>query len=106
LGCRHDGHQGGGYQGSGQQDGGHRRHRSAAILDRFLPLWIAMAAGLLPGGLVPGLDAVVDHVQSDGVTGDRRLLVGSLVLNWLVGPALTFALAWLARLPPGFYQAA
>jgi ACR3 family arsenite transporter len=29
------------------------------------------------------------------VTGDRRLLVPSLLLNWLVGPALMFALAWL-----------
>ena len=29
------------------------------------------------------------------VTGDRRLLVTSLVANWLVGPALTFTLAWL-----------
>src|ERR1700709_1993364 len=31
----------------------------------------------------------------DAVTGDRRLLVSSLVLNWLLGPALMFALAWL-----------
>jgi ACR3 family arsenite transporter len=29
------------------------------------------------------------------VTRDRRLLGASLVLNWLVGPALMFALAWL-----------
>src|SRR5690606_34791805 len=29
------------------------------------------------------------------VTGDRRLLVASLALNWLIGPALMFALAWL-----------
>jgi ACR3 family arsenite transporter len=29
------------------------------------------------------------------VTGDRKLLVTSLVLNWLIGPALMFALAWL-----------
>ncbi|MES6118710.1 arsenical-resistance protein, partial [Cutibacterium acnes] len=35
------------------------------------------------------------------VTGDRRLLVSSLVLNWVVGPALMFALAWafLSDLP-------
>ncbi len=29
------------------------------------------------------------------VTGDRRLLVSSVVLNWLLAPALVFALAWL-----------
>src|SRR3546814_2126079 len=29
------------------------------------------------------------------VTGDRRLLVSSIVLNWVLGPALMFALAWL-----------
>ncbi|SCF04343.1 arsenite transporter, ACR3 family [Micromonospora matsumotoense] len=93
-------------------------------LDRFLPLWIglAMAVGLLLGRLVPGLDSALDAVTVGGislpiaigllimmypvlakvrydrlgtVTGDRRLLVSSLVLNWLVGPALMFALAWI-----------
>jgi arsenical-resistance protein len=93
-------------------------------LDRFLPLWIgvAMAAGLLLGRQVPGLDRVLDAVAIDGVslpialgllvmmypvlakvrydrlgavTGDRRLLAWSLALNWLVGPAVMFALAWL-----------
>jgi ACR3 family arsenite transporter len=93
-------------------------------LDRFLPVWIvaAMAAGLVLGRLVPGLDDALDAVrigdvslpiavglllmmypvlakvrysELDRVTGDRRLLGASLVLNWLVGPALMFALAWL-----------
>ncbi|WP_307854507.1 ACR3 family arsenite efflux transporter [Micromonospora sp. C31] len=93
-------------------------------LDQFLPVWIglAMAAGLLLGRLVPGLDSALDAVQIggvslpialgllimmypvlakvrydrlDAVTGDRRLLVSSLVLNWVVGPALMFALAWI-----------
>jgi ACR3 family arsenite transporter len=92
--------------------------------DRFLPVWIvaAMALGLLLGRFVPGLDDALDAVQVGGislpiaiglllmmypvlakvryseldrVTGDRRLLAASLVLNWLVGPALMFALAWL-----------
>ncbi len=94
------------------------------IVDRLLPVWIgtAMAAGLLLGRLVPGLDRVLAAVQVGGVslpiaagllvmmypvlatvrydrldtvTGDRRLLAASLVLNWLVGPALMFALAWV-----------
>ncbi|MFF3868280.1 ACR3 family arsenite efflux transporter [Micromonospora sp. NPDC001898] len=93
-------------------------------LDQFLPVWIglAMVVGLLLGRLVPGLDTALDAVKIGGislpialgllimmypvlakvrydrldtVTGDRRLLVSSLVLNWLVGPALMFALAWI-----------
>ncbi|MFQ1001224.1 ACR3 family arsenite efflux transporter [Modestobacter sp. SSW1-42] len=93
-------------------------------LDRFLPVWIltAMAAGLLLGRAVPGLDDALDAVrvgevslpialglllmmypvlakvrysELDRVTGDRRLLGASLALNWLIGPALMFALAWL-----------
>jgi len=95
-----------------------------STLDRFLPAWIglAMLAGLLFGRLVPGLGSAIQSVQVDGislpiaigllvmmypvlakvrydrldsVTGDRRLLFSSLVLNWVVGPALMFALAWL-----------
>jgi len=95
-----------------------------STLDRFLPVWIiaAMAAGLLLGRLVPGLDGVLSAVQIGGVslpiavgllvmmypvlakvrydrldtvTSDRRMLVSSLVLNWVVGPALMFALAWI-----------
>ncbi|GAA1883441.1 ACR3 family arsenite efflux transporter [Lapillicoccus jejuensis] len=95
-----------------------------STLDRFLPVWIivAMAVGLGLGRAVPSLSAHLDAVrvgsvslpiavglllmmypvlakvryrQLDRVTGDRRLLVSSLVLNWVVGPALMFALAWL-----------
>jgi ACR3 family arsenite transporter len=39
--------------------------------------------------------AKVRYDRLDTVTGDRKLLVSSLVLNWLIGPALMFALAWL-----------
>ncbi|GGK51585.1 ACR3 family arsenite efflux transporter [Micrococcus flavus] len=101
-----------------------------STLDRWLPLWIglAMVAGLLLGRLVPGLGEALAAVEVDGVslpialgllvmmypvlakvrydrldtvTGDRRLLVASLVLNWVLGPLLMFALAWifLADLP-------
>ncbi|MFI7449805.1 ACR3 family arsenite efflux transporter [Nonomuraea sp. NPDC049714] len=98
-----------------------------STLDRFLPVWIglAMAAGLLLGRQVPGLDTALEAVKVgeislpialglllmmypvlakvrydrlDTVTGDRRMLVASLVLNWIAGPALMFALAW-ALLP-------
>ncbi|TYK47324.1 ACR3 family arsenite efflux transporter [Actinomadura decatromicini] len=93
-------------------------------LDRFLPVWIgaAMVAGLAAGRAVPGLGSALEAVKVDGislpialgllvmmypvlakvrydrldaVTGDRRLLVASLVANWVVGPAVMFALAWI-----------
>jgi ACR3 family arsenite transporter len=95
-----------------------------SFLDRFLAVWIliAMGAGLGLGRLVPGLGdalakvtvtgvslpiglgllvmmypvlAKVRYDRLDTVTRDRRLLSPSLVLNWLVGPALMFALAWI-----------
>ncbi|MBE7190944.1 MAG: ACR3 family arsenite efflux transporter [Gordonia polyisoprenivorans] len=95
-----------------------------STLDRFLPVWIgvAMAAGLALGAVVPGLDDALSAISVDGVslpiaigllvmmypvlakvrydrldsvTGDRRMLAASLALNWIVGPALMFALAWL-----------
>ncbi|WP_434971420.1 hypothetical protein [Micromonospora peucetia] len=39
-------------------------------LDRFLPVWIglAMAAGLLLGRLLPGLDTALDAVRIGGVS--------------------------------------
>ncbi|RJT85321.1 arsenical-resistance protein [Cryobacterium melibiosiphilum] len=39
--------------------------------------------------------AKVRYSDAKHVATDKRLLVTSLVLNWLVGPALMFALAWL-----------
>ncbi|MGW5049872.1 ACR3 family arsenite efflux transporter [Actinokineospora sp. NPDC004072] len=95
-----------------------------STLDRFLPVWIglAMVAGLLAGRWIPGLGGALNAVSVDGislpiavgllvmmypvlakvrydrlgtVTGDRRLLWSSLALNWVLGPALMFALAWL-----------
>jgi arsenite transporter len=102
--------------------------RKLSTLDRFLPLWIAlaMAAGLVLGTLVPDLNdwledlqigtvslpiAVgllvmmypvlakvryedIGHMSEDGV-GNWRFFGTSLVLSWIVGPALMFALAWI-----------
>ena len=93
-------------------------------LDRFLPVWIgaAMVAGLLLGRLVPGLNSALNRVAIHGtslpialglllmmypvlakvryteirrITADRRMMAASLVLNWVIGPAVMFALAWL-----------
>jgi len=98
--------------------------RQLSTLDRFLPVWIiaAMVGGLLLGRLVPGLDDALSKVQVGSVslpiavgllvmmypvlakvrydelghvTADRRLLVSSILLNWVIGPAVMFALAWL-----------
>ena len=38
--------------------------------------------------------AKVRYSDARAVAGDRTLLYSSLVMNWLVGPALMFALAW------------
>jgi ACR3 family arsenite transporter len=93
-------------------------------LDRLLPVWIvaAMAVGLGLGRLIPDLNDALDKVKIasvslpiaigllmmmypvlakvryskiDEVAADRKLMVTSLVLNWLIGPALMFTLAWL-----------
>ncbi|MEU7048647.1 ACR3 family arsenite efflux transporter [Streptomyces eurythermus] len=95
-----------------------------SFLDRYLAVWIlaAMAVGLGLGRLVPGLGDALATVTVSGVslpialgllvmmypvlakvrydrlgtvTRDRRLLLPSLLLNWVIGPALMFALAWL-----------
>jgi ACR3 family arsenite transporter len=95
-----------------------------SAVDRMLPLWIglAMVLGLVLGRLVPGLNEGLDTVRVGQtslpialglilmmypvlakvrydeiglVTADRRMMVTSLVLNWVVGPLVMFALAWL-----------
>jgi ACR3 family arsenite transporter len=101
-----------------------------STLDRFLPVWIiaAMALGLLLGNLIPGLNTALEAVkvgevslpiavgllvmmypvlakvrydQTRRVIGDRKLMISSLVINWLLAPAFMFVLAWvfLADLP-------
>jgi len=98
--------------------------RRLSTLDRWLPVWIgvAMVGGLALGRTVPALAEVLGRMEVGGisvpiglgllvmmypvlakvrydrvaaVTGDKRLLVSSLLLNWVVGPALMFVLAWV-----------
>jgi ACR3 family arsenite transporter len=95
-----------------------------STLDRYLALWIliAMAAGIGLGRAIPGLNSALAKVEIGGVslpiavgllvmmypvlakvrydrldrvTGDRKLMVSSLVINWVVGPAVMFTLAWV-----------
>ena len=95
-----------------------------STLDRLLPIWIgsAMVVGLALGRMLPHLDEWLDAIKIDTVSvpiaigllammypvlakvryrrigdqlADRRTLVLSSVMNWVVGPALMFALAWL-----------
>src|SRR5690242_5448108 len=98
--------------------------RRLSPLDRFLPVWIfaAMGLGLLLGHSFPDLGAALDRVKVAGVsvpigvgllwmmypvlakvryetigrhTRDTKLLGTSLVLNWVIGPLVMLALAWL-----------
>ncbi|PQZ93879.1 arsenical-resistance protein [Arthrobacter sp. MYb227] len=101
-----------------------------STLDRYLAVWIlaAMALGLVLGRMIPGLGAALDSIQVAGIslpiafgllvmmypvlakvryneTGhvlrDRKLMITSLVINWVLAPAFMFVLAWifLADLP-------
>ncbi|WP_262323538.1 ACR3 family arsenite efflux transporter [Acidiferrimicrobium sp. IK] len=96
-----------------------------SFLDRFLPIWIiaAMALGIGLGRAIPSLNARLGAIQVTSGTSlpifvgllvmmypvlakvrygelgsvarDRRMLVSSLIFNWVIGPAVMFALAWL-----------
>lgn len=97
--------------------------RRLSTLDRWLPLWIglAMIGGIVIGRFIPGVSDLLARLEVGGisipialgllvmmypvlakvrydkvaaVTGDKKMLLSSLALNWLVGPALMFALAW------------
>jgi ACR3 family arsenite transporter len=97
--------------------------RRLSLLDRYLPIWIllAMAFGLVLGRIFGGLNDSLEAVKLDTVslpiaiglfammypvlakvkyskvgevTADRKLMGTSLFLNWIVGPAVMFALAW------------
>jgi ACR3 family arsenite transporter len=95
-----------------------------SVLDRFLPIWIflAMALGVLAGFLWPGIADVFDALRIGTVS--LPIAIGllwmmypvlakvkyedlgkvaqaweqfgiSLLLNWVIGPAIMFVLAWV-----------
>ncbi len=95
-----------------------------STLDRYLPVWIglAMVLGIALGRAVPDLDDALEAIKVDTVSlpiavgllammypvlakvryghlgdelADRRTIGFSLLLNWVIGPLLMFALAWL-----------
>jgi len=98
--------------------------RQLSLLDRFLPLWIflAMALGVILGAVWPGIKDLFNALRIDTVS--LPIAVGllwmmypvlakvkyeelgkigqvkeqfsvSLILNWVLGPAIMFGLAWL-----------
>jgi ACR3 family arsenite transporter len=95
-----------------------------SLLDRFLPLWIflAMAIGVGLGAIAPGIKDVfnalsigtvslpiaigllwmmypvlakVKYEELSKIADAWRQFSVSLVLNWIVGPLVMFALAWI-----------
>ncbi|HEY9563070.1 MAG TPA: ACR3 family arsenite efflux transporter [Nocardioides sp.] len=101
-----------------------------STLDKYLAVWIglAMVTGLLLGRWIPSIADALDTITIGSVSlpiaigllvmmypvlakvrydevghvaRDTRTMILSLVLNWLIGPALMFTLAWvfLADLP-------
>ncbi|MEM3851953.1 MAG: ACR3 family arsenite efflux transporter [Methanomassiliicoccales archaeon] len=100
------------------------QHVELSALDKFLFVWIfiAMASGVLAGNYLPAIRNVVNALQFEGVSlpigigliwmmypplaavrykelgkvkSSGRMLPISLILNWIVGPFLMFALAWI-----------
>jgi ACR3 family arsenite transporter len=95
-----------------------------SAIDRFLPIWIfvAMVLGVLLGRLCPSVGPALDMVKVGGVSlpiaiglfwmmypvlakvrygklrkvgTNGKLFAASLVFNWVLGPTLMFALAWI-----------
>jgi ACR3 family arsenite transporter len=95
-----------------------------SVIDRFLPVWIfaAMGLGIALGRVYPEIGPALDTVKVGGVSlpiavglfwmmypvlakvrygkvrevgANGKLFAASLIFNWVVGPLLMFALAWL-----------
>lgn len=102
---------------------GDRPTDQLSLFDRFLPLWIglAMAIGIGLGEMFPNLGDALDRVTVAGVSlpiaigllwmmypvlakvryetlgrfqAQGKLFGVSVLLNWIIGPMLMFALAW------------
>ncbi|MFH0411700.1 ACR3 family arsenite efflux transporter [Corynebacterium sp. L4757] len=98
--------------------------RGMSFLDRYLGIWIliAMVLGLILGRTIPVLGDTLNAIEIGDISipiaiglfvmmypplakvrfdktieiaTDKRLMVVSLFLNWIVGPAFMFALAWI-----------
>jgi ACR3 family arsenite transporter len=103
---------------------GARVVRQLSLLDRFLPLWIflAMAVGVGLGYVFPGIATGFDALRIDTVSlpiaigllwmmypvlakvkyeelgkvaTAWKMFSVSAVLNWIIGPAIMFVLAWV-----------
>ena len=98
--------------------------KDLGLLDRLLPLWIviAMAVGVAIGKVDPGLKTDLERLRladvslpvgigliwmmypilakvrfgsMGGFAARPKLLGTSLILNWVIGPVVMFALAWI-----------
>lgn len=109
---------------AGAEDQAGSALKKLSFLDRFLPVWIfvAMGVGVSVGYFYPGVAGILDsmtvgttislpiaigliwmmypvlsRVKYEELGKVRQaggMLVVSLIQNWLIGPALMFALAW------------
>src|SRR5699024_3554437 len=103
--------------------------KEMSFLDRWLAVWIllAMGLGLALGRFVPGLNTALDSMSVGGIslpiaigllvmmypvlakvrynethriTGDRKLIILSLVVNRVLGPLVMFILPWVVLPDP------